>query len=311
MKDFLDDTLQVGDVSLHYRLQGRGPRQLVCIHGVGSYLEAWDDVVTRLAGDFRVLTFDLRGHGTSSRVRGRYEIDDFVGDALALADHVGFDRFNLAGFSLGGLIAQRMALSRPARLRRLALLATVSGRTTEERERVLARLAALRNGERGSHYDASLSRWLTEDFQARNPERIAYLRQRNAQNDPECYASAYRVLAETDFGGFCARSALSVAALTGTVRSRWPLPTRVSSQTGRSGVPKDEGRRASRRALAASSRRRPESPINRIAARTARHCIAPSSAERTSSSSRSLRHRQAGKARSIFIARSRLTPSDR
>lgn len=215
MTDLIDDTLQVGDVSLHYRLQGRGPRQLLCIHGVGSYLEAWDDVVSRLGDTFRVLTFDLRGHGTSSRVRGRYEIDDFVGDALALANHVGFDRFHLAGFSLGGLVAQRMALSHPARLRRLALLATVSGRTREERERVLARLAALQSGERGAHYDASLSRWLTEDFQARNPERIAYLRQRNAQNDPDCYASAYRVLAETDFGGFIDQIRMPTLIVTG------------------------------------------------------------------------------------------------
>lgn len=202
MRDFIDEVREFGGISLHYRLQGRGPGQLVCIHGVGSYLEAWDEVVARLSDAFRVLTFDLRGHGTSSHIHGRYEIDDFVGDVLALADHAGFGTFDLAGFSLGGLIAQRIALSHPARLRRLALLSTVSGRTQEENERVRMRLAALQGGERGSHYDASLSRWLTEEFQARNPERISYLRERNAQNDPACYASAYRVLAETDFGGF-------------------------------------------------------------------------------------------------------------
>ena len=187
----------------------------MCIHGVGSYQEAWDDVATLLADDFRILTFDLRGHGRSSRVKGRYEIDDFVADALALADHVGFATFDLAGFSLGGLIAQRLALSYPTRLRRLALLATVSGRTKEERERVLARLAALQGGERGAHYDASLSRWLTEDFQARHPERIVYLRKRNAQNDPDCYASAYRVLAETDFGGFIDQIRVPTLIVTG------------------------------------------------------------------------------------------------
>ncbi len=190
-----------GEVLLNYRLAGNGPRPLVCIHGVGSYLEAWDGVVERLSDDFRILTFDLRGHGHSSRVKGRYEIDDFVDDVLALADHASFEDFDLAGFSLGGLIAQRLALAYPQRLRRLVLLSTVAGRLPEERERVLARLAALQAGDRGSHYDASLSRWLTEDFQARNPELIAQLRQRNAENDPDCYASAYRVLAETDFGG--------------------------------------------------------------------------------------------------------------
>jgi len=188
-------------VELNYRLAGSGALPLVLVHGVGSYCEAWDGVIARLSDAFRILSFDLRGHGRSARIKGRYEIDDFTGDVLALADHAGFDRFDLAGFSLGGLIAQRLALTHPERLRRLVLLSTVSGRTDEERERVLARLAALKAGDRGSHYDASLSRWLTEDFQARNPELVAELRRRNAENDPDCYASAYRVLAETDFGG--------------------------------------------------------------------------------------------------------------
>ena len=49
---------------------------------------------------------------------------------------------------------------------------------------------------------ASLSRWLTEEFQLRNPDVIARRRARDAENDRDCYASAYRVLAETDFGGF-------------------------------------------------------------------------------------------------------------
>ncbi|MGX7000047.1 alpha/beta fold hydrolase [Caballeronia sp. KNU42] len=188
-------------VELNYRLQGEGSRSLVCIHGVGSSLEAWEGVAAKLSDTFRILTLDLRGHGRSSLIKGRYEIDDFVGDVLALADHVGFEQFDLAGFSLGGLIAQRLALTHGTRLRKLVLLATVAGRTPEERERVAARLAALQAGDRGSHYDASLSRWLTEGFQARHPELVERMRQRNAENDPDCYAAAYRVLAQTDFGG--------------------------------------------------------------------------------------------------------------
>ncbi|MFC3943666.1 alpha/beta hydrolase [Pseudomonas gingeri NCPPB 3146 = LMG 5327] len=190
----------VANVTLNYRLDGQGPRPLLCIHGVGSSLEAWGEVVGRLQEQFTLLTFDLRGHGQSSRTPGRYEIDHLVGEALALADHVGFKDFDLAGFSLGGLIAQRMALTHPARVRRLVLLSTVAGRNAEERERVQARLAALQAGEPVAHYEASLSRWLTEDFQARHPQAVSRLRQQNAANDPGCYAAAYRVLAESDFG---------------------------------------------------------------------------------------------------------------
>ncbi|KQY68467.1 alpha/beta fold hydrolase [Ensifer sp. T173] len=191
----------IGEVTLNYRIDGEG-EPLICIHGVGSYLEAWSGVVERLKDRFTILTFDLRGHGQSSRVKGRYEIDDFVNETLALADQAGFSTFNLAGFSLGGLIAQRLALTHLGRLRRLTLLSTVAGRTSAERERVLERLAALRAGTPADHHNASLSRWLTEDFQERNPEIIARLRSRDAENDPDCYVAAYRVLAETDFGGF-------------------------------------------------------------------------------------------------------------
>ncbi|WP_341960873.1 alpha/beta hydrolase [Pseudomonas sp. RC10] len=195
-----DRQLTVGRVSLNYRVDGEGAEQLVCIHGVGSSLLAWEGVVERLNQRFTILTFDLRGHGNSTRLKGRYDIDEMVDEALSLADAIGFSRFHLAGFSLGGLIAQRLALTHPERVRRLVLLSTVAGRNAQERERVMARLAALQAGEPGSHYDASLSRWLTEDFQMKNPQLVAQLRERNAQNDPECYAAAYRILAESDFG---------------------------------------------------------------------------------------------------------------
>lgn len=193
---------RVGEVTLNYRIDGDGGEPLVCIHGVGSYQEAWSGIVERLKNRFTILTFDLRGHGRSSRIKGRYEIDDFVAETLALADKVGFSTFNLAGFSLGGLIAQRLALTHLPRLRRLVLLSTVAGRTSEERDRVLARLAALQAGTPSDHHNASLSRWLTEAFQDAYPDTVAWLRARDAENDPDCYASAYRVLAETDFGGF-------------------------------------------------------------------------------------------------------------
>ena len=196
----VDRQLTVGKVTLNYRLDGAGGEPLLCIHGVGSSLQAWDGVVQRLKEHFTVLTYDLRGHGASTRLKGRYDIDEIVDETLALADAIGFSTFNLAGFSLGGLIAQRLTLKHPERVRRLVLLSTVAGRNTEEQARVKTRLEALQSGEPGAHYDASLSRWLTEGFQAKNPALVTQLRQRNSQNDPQCYAAAYRILAESDYG---------------------------------------------------------------------------------------------------------------
>ncbi|MET3662936.1 alpha/beta fold hydrolase [Aquamicrobium ahrensii] len=211
----IDAMFDAGGVGIRYRLDGAGTYPLVCVHGVGSSLEAWDRVVDRLAPDFRILRFDLRGHGRSARVKGRYEIGDFVRELFLLADHAGFKRFALAGFSLGGLIAQRATLDHPSRIDRLALLATVAGRNETENQRVRDRLHLLQTKEPGSHYDNSVSRWFSKEFQQANPELMAQLRARNASNDPECYAAAYRVLAESDFGGELARIGCPTLIATG------------------------------------------------------------------------------------------------
>ena len=91
--------------------------------------------------------------------------------------------------------AAHLQTSLPARLRKLALISTVAGRTEEERRRVEAMVAV---GIAGDHFRASLDRWLTDEFRAANPKLLEAYAARNQANDPACYAAAYRVLAETD-----------------------------------------------------------------------------------------------------------------
>ena len=92
------------------------------------------------------------------------------------AEHV-----DIAGHSLGGMIAQMFALRHPAAVRRLALLSAVAGRTPEERERVAARIDLIRTGDPGEHFRRSLTRWFSDSFIADNPDLIAAYAARNAQ----------------------------------------------------------------------------------------------------------------------------------
>lgn len=188
---------EVGSVRLRYSVSGAGP-DLLLIHGVGSEHEDWDGVIAALRPSYRTIAFDLRGHGESSKPKGRYELDDFVEDARGLLDKLGVGRCHLAGFSLGGLVAQGFALSYPERLHSLVLLSTVAGRTEEERRRVRDRLAIVADGIPGQHFENSVARWFTDEFRARNPGLMAQLNERSKQNDPKAYAAAYRVLAESD-----------------------------------------------------------------------------------------------------------------
>jgi pimeloyl-ACP methyl ester carboxylesterase len=184
-------------IKTRFLLEGQGPL-VVLIHGVGARLENWDGVASRLAGAFRVLRYDLRGHGESKPAPGPYSLPLFADDLKALLDHVGADDADIAGHSLGGMIAQMFALRHPAAARRLALLSAVAGRTPEERERVAARIDLIRTGDPGEHFRRSLPRWFSDRFIAENPELIAAYAARNATNDPDSYAAAYRVLALED-----------------------------------------------------------------------------------------------------------------
>lgn len=190
-------TYETGNLTTRYLLEGQGP-DVILIHGVGARLENWDGVAERLRPHFRVLRYDLRGHGQSSRVPGPYSLPLFADDLCALLGHLRIGKAHVAGHSLGAMIAQMFALRHSACVDRLALLSAVAGRTPEERERVVARIDLIRTEDPGGHFQRSMARWFTDAFIAANPELIAAYAARNAENDPDCYAAAYRVLALED-----------------------------------------------------------------------------------------------------------------
>ncbi len=205
-------TRPLGDV--HYDLSGSGPA-ITLIHGVGSYLESWDGVVERLGPDYQYLRYDLRGHGGSQKVPGPYALSDFVADLRDLMDHLQIGSTVLAGFSLGGLIAQAFSLAHPERVEKLILISTVAGRTPAERERVARRARTLAEKGAGAHLTEAVERWFTDAFIAEHPEVLEARRQRSLQNDPACYAAAYRVLASSDLADRLAEIRVPTLVMTG------------------------------------------------------------------------------------------------
>lgn len=187
-----------GGTPIRYLVQGAGP-PLTLIHGVGANLESWDEVALRLTPYFTVARFDLRGYGGSGRI-GACSIDDFVADVAGLLDVLGSESTDLAGFSLGGLIAQHFATLNPARVRRLALLSTVAQRTPDERARVLQRADQVRDEGIAAVVAAASDRWFSPAFKAANPVRVEQRLQELIANDHRSYAAAYRVFGEADAG---------------------------------------------------------------------------------------------------------------
>jgi len=186
--------------ALRYWDDGGEKPPVMLIHGVGADGTSWDQIAAALAPDFRVLRLDLRGHGRSGHIEGALALDDFIEDVIAVLDARAAPAAHVVGFSLGGMIAQGIALRHAHRVRRLVLLSAVAGRTAEERERVQARLAILEEQGIAAITGAAQERWFTPGFIARHPDLVAQRMRQLRENHAPSYAAAYTVFSTSDLG---------------------------------------------------------------------------------------------------------------
>lgn len=123
-------TAPLGPVDLSVAEAGRGGVPLLLVHGFCGTKEDFGDWLDRFAADgWWVVAPDLRGHGASAKPadRAAYSLDQFAADLVALVDQLGWDRYALLGHSMGGMIAEELALTDPARLSALILMDTDHG----------------------------------------------------------------------------------------------------------------------------------------------------------------------------------------
>ena len=169
------------------------------VHGVGGDSSNWDGVVAALPPRFRTIRVDLSGHGRSGLITAPCTVQDLARDVTDVMDALGVRTASIAGFSLGGLIAQAIALDSPARVSRIALIATVAGRTPEEQARSAARIEVVRK--QGLAFIAAGNRefWFSDAFRREHPEVVEARVQQFMACDPVSYLHAFAVFAKGDF----------------------------------------------------------------------------------------------------------------
>lgn len=101
---------------------GAGEEVVLLLHGLGSRGSDWRQQIVALAGAYRVIAPDLRGHGASRAPGGHWRMADLAGDIFALLNQLAIRRVHVVGFSLGGMVALEMANRRPHRLASLCLI---------------------------------------------------------------------------------------------------------------------------------------------------------------------------------------------
>jgi len=116
----------VNGVKLCYEVFGEG-YPLFLIHGFGAKKESWIAQTPELSKHFKVISLDNRGAGKSERPQTDYTMEIFADDINALMEHLGIDKANIAGWSLGGMIVQNFILKYPERVNKLILINTNYG----------------------------------------------------------------------------------------------------------------------------------------------------------------------------------------
>jgi pimeloyl-ACP methyl ester carboxylesterase len=178
-----------------YELTGPGDAPVVVlIHGLGLTRAVWQWMLPDLAR-FRVVTYDLIGHGETAPPQGQPTLKDLADQLAALLDHLQIDKAAIVGFSLGGMIARRFAQDHRDRTTALVVLHSAHKRTEKQQGAILFRVAQAEDHGPEATVDLALQRWYTENAQATRPDLMALTRSWILANKREVYVKLYRILA--------------------------------------------------------------------------------------------------------------------
>lgn len=114
----------VNDIKINYQIRGEG-EPLILIHGGSGSSMHWLYQVPELSKHYRVIVYDVRGHGKTDKPKQEYSIELFSEDLSELMNKLEIDKAHIIGHSLGGMIAQQFALNFPNRILSLVLTSTL------------------------------------------------------------------------------------------------------------------------------------------------------------------------------------------
>ncbi len=159
-------------------------------------MQMWQPQMEALTKHFRVLRYDMRGHGDSPSLEGPYTIAGLGHDVLRLLDQHNIQRAHFCGLSLGGVIGQWLGIYTPERIDHLILCNTAAKVGTNEGWQ--KRIAEVRANGMASIADAVIARWFTAPFAAANADVITSIREGMLACNPEGYAACCRALQHSD-----------------------------------------------------------------------------------------------------------------
>lgn len=168
---------------------------VVLIHGLGLCRDMWADYISPLSAKYRVLNYDLWGHGKSAPTPQKASLRVYADQLADLMTALDIDQAVLAGFSIGGMINRRFAIDYPDHTQALIILNSPHDRGEDAQKAVETRASTVKEDGPLATLEAALTRWFTSEFRETHPDILQKIRDWREKVDPQSYAEAAWVLA--------------------------------------------------------------------------------------------------------------------
>jgi 3-oxoadipate enol-lactonase len=168
---------KVNGTELYYELHGsEGAPWLIFSHSLACTVRMWDPQIAAFKDRYRILAYDMRGHGQSAAPAGPYTLDMLADDVLALMKELRIQRARYVGLSIGGMIGQHLALKEPGRFERMVLADTGHTQTPETLKQWEERIRIAQAQGMKPLVAGTMERWFTPAFrESPQAKRIAEL----------------------------------------------------------------------------------------------------------------------------------------
>ena len=201
----------LNDVTIHYRYSGAIGVPIIFLNSLGTDFRIWDEIVGHLGTTVPVLCMDKRGHGLSDDAP--ITMDALIKDVAALMDHFGLKSALICGVSVGGMIAQGLAASRPDLVAGLVLCCT--GAQIGDAAGWNARIDTVKSEGIASMADAILERWFSEAFHSTRLADLAGYRNMLTRTSADGYTGVCAAIRDSDLTAQTARLTVPTRCIAG------------------------------------------------------------------------------------------------
>lgn len=208
--------IAVNGIRINYEIEGPSTGPVVVLsHSLATNLAMWNPQIEALTRRYRVLRYDTRGHGGSDAPEGAYSLDQLAEDASGLLEALRIESAHFVGLSMGGMVAQMLALKRHSRLRSLVLCDTTSRIPPDAKPSWDERIRIASTAGMAPLVETTIARWFTHTYPGRRPDVVDGIRELIRNTAPEGYVGCCHAIASLDITSALERVSVPTIVIVG------------------------------------------------------------------------------------------------